>query len=142
MNGIVRNSNDLGHRVDSAANDSFADVHYHCSSVGIRWLGFQPEQLAEIDNRNDGAAKVRHPLYVVGNLRCPGDLPENDDLLDLANRKGIGLILYPERNKLRYVPRDIVGNDVCSFQDGVPMTNTRSQTASEEAFTIKNSRNR
>lgn len=142
MNCVVRDSNDLSHRVDGAANDSFPDVHHHCARVGIHGLGLQPEQLAEIDNGNDGAAKVRDPLNVIGNLRCPGDLPEDYDLLNLADRKGVGLILNPECNKLRYVPRDIVGNDVCSFQDGVPMTNTRSQIASEEAFTIKNSLNR
>ena len=71
------------------------------ASIG---LGFKTKELPKINNGDNGAAKIRNPLDIVGDLGRSRDLAEDYDLLDLLNPKRIRLVLDSERDKLSDVP--------------------------------------
>ena len=81
--------------------DDDAGVIDDGAGLAVRWLGLEPEQPTEVDDRDDRPAQVADALAILRNLGGPGDLVKDHDLLNLLDPERVLLVVDLETDELR-----------------------------------------
>ena len=91
LDGIGGHAEHAGHGVDRAAHRAAANVEHDRAGFGVDDASLNAEEHPQVDNRDDGAAEVAHPLNVVRNLRDSRDATGDHDLLDSLDAEDVPL---------------------------------------------------